>query len=117
DWGLYLSCGQTNQGTLNSTDSLDFVVSGKETRYADYFFFNAQAGTAIALNYNQNSTNELIFVLMGSSNEVIDFTVGTNGGLIESIPYSGIYLAELTTLETNFMLGPSYPYALSLTCG
>jgi RHS repeat-associated protein len=125
DWGLNLACGDVYQGDIDSTDCVDTVVSAQDLRYADYFFFNGQAGTQIALGYTINIVlygvdPDLVLILMDSSNQVVDFSVGSADTLVDTLPYTGTFLIELTTFDNDsdlsFCGDYPIPYSLSLSC-
>ena len=112
DWALVLHCGQTNDGTLSATDALDSTLSA-DPRLADFFFLSGQMGSMVNLKTVTTNDRTLIVTLSDLSHHVLDFSYGDYHGLVTTLPYSGTFLAELTTLKPNIT---NISYTLTMRC-
>jgi hypothetical protein len=110
-----ISCGQTINGTLSTTDCSE--VLGGKTYYEDLYQFNAPAGTQIAVSESSTAIFPLVFLLDPTKTNVAQ---DNNSGVASSqVSYSvttghgGIY----TIGASSFNDRETGNYSLTLICG
>jgi hypothetical protein len=110
-----ISCGQTVNGTLSTTDCSE-TLSGK-TYYEDLYQFNAPTGTQIAVSESSTAIFPLVFLLDPTSNNVAQ---DDNSGVASSqvafsvtAGHGGTY----TIGASSFNDRETGNYNLTLVCG
>ena len=122
DWTRLLDCGVTNDASISTNDAIDTEIMPGESRYADFYTFYGQQWQQIDLTYL--SDYGLMFAIKDSSNQVLETSfkgapTGPPQEMAYTLPYSGFYTLEVTTITTNDYHDPwttDLSYSLTLSC-
>ncbi len=110
-----LSCGQTVNGTLATTDCQE-PANGGGFFYDDLYGFTATAGQQIAISLSSATVDTYLFIEDGAGNVIQqddDGGGGTNSRASFTVPTSGTYYAVASSAQT----AATGPYSLTLACG
>jgi len=117
-WGDDLECGAYVSGaSLHLSWAIDWPTN--DAHYADYYLFDATAGSSFVLNYDDPYSYDAALILRDPSNNIVGASV--NGSLSCMPLLSGDYLIEVAdpmSIENDIANDYSEePYDLSLSCG
>ncbi|MDE3098333.1 MAG: cadherin-like domain-containing protein, partial [Verrucomicrobiota bacterium] len=123
-----LDCGVPVNDELTTNSATDTTIVAGETHYANYYTFTGQQYQQVAVNYTNNSgSGDLFLILRDSTNDILDVSqerqtppgiVNIDNALPFTLPYSGQYTVEVTTVGTDSgVISTGLFYSAALSCG
>jgi len=109
-----LSCGQTVDGTLATTDCQE-PAQGGGVFYDDFYQFTATAGQQVAVSLSSQKIDTYLILQDGSHNSIVqddDGGGGTNSRASFTVPTTGTYFIVASSAQK----GVTGPYSLTLFC-